>query len=291
MALLLFTTFQIPVAVAQNVPTILVSRFTGGAAGSAAFSIPPAMVVDFLTPAQRLFCINFYMTFTFVGPVFSLTLKKAPHHHHLLLPRLRIAVPPLLQHALELHAHPTLDPDAGLATVSRRPPRRPDGQRRDRDWRRHLVAPPVLISGTPDPPGRPTPAVDGQRSPVTRRPVLVLLDFHFGSCPLARPGGRGRPHRGRGCAQPVRHHRVRHRPVRIARRRQLGRGRLRLRPLRRRLCLLPLRPADVSSSRSRLGRQPVGLLLSRTCPRPVFVLEVRREDSRVVEIVFLVGGN
>lgn len=27
------------------------------------------MAVDFLTPAQRLFAINFYMTFTFIGPV------------------------------------------------------------------------------------------------------------------------------------------------------------------------------------------------------------------------------
>ena len=27
------------------------------------------MAVDFLTPAQRLFAINFYMAFTFIGPV------------------------------------------------------------------------------------------------------------------------------------------------------------------------------------------------------------------------------
>ena len=56
-------------AVAKNIATILVSRLICGAAGSSAFSIPPAMAVDFLTPAQRLFCINFYMTCTFVGPV------------------------------------------------------------------------------------------------------------------------------------------------------------------------------------------------------------------------------
>ncbi|KAI9689373.1 MAG: hypothetical protein M1822_010024 [Bathelium mastoideum] len=68
-AFLGFTIFQIPVGVAHNAATILVSRLICGIAGSAAFAIPPAMAVDFLTPAQRLFCINFYMTFTFVGPV------------------------------------------------------------------------------------------------------------------------------------------------------------------------------------------------------------------------------
>ena len=84
-ALLLFTVFHVPVAVAKNIATILAARLISGMAGSAAFAIressntlvesarayefeAPAMSVDFLTPAQRLFCVNFFMTCTFVGP-------------------------------------------------------------------------------------------------------------------------------------------------------------------------------------------------------------------------------
>jgi MFS transporter, DHA1 family, multidrug resistance protein len=67
-ALLLLTVFQLPVALAQDVETVLVFRLLSGIAGSAAISIPPAMAVDFLTPAQRLLCVNFYMAFTMGGP-------------------------------------------------------------------------------------------------------------------------------------------------------------------------------------------------------------------------------
>ena len=69
--LLLFALFQIPVGVAQNLPTIFVSRFIAGVGGSAPLAINSAMFADFFTPVQRGTAAAVYSSAVFVGPMFG----------------------------------------------------------------------------------------------------------------------------------------------------------------------------------------------------------------------------
>jgi DHA1 family multidrug resistance protein-like MFS transporter len=63
-----FIVFQIPVGVAQNLPTIFVCRFLGGAFGSAALAIVPGLAVDIFDHVQRGVSTMAYAAAVFAGP-------------------------------------------------------------------------------------------------------------------------------------------------------------------------------------------------------------------------------
>lgn len=63
-----FVVFQIPVAVAQNIQTIMVFRFFGGAFGSAPLAIVAGMYVDFWDPVMRGVATMGYAGAVFAGP-------------------------------------------------------------------------------------------------------------------------------------------------------------------------------------------------------------------------------
>ncbi|PVI05586.1 bicyclomycin resistance protein [Periconia macrospinosa] len=65
----LFCIFQIPVAVAQNLSTIMVCRFFGGVFGSAPLAIGGGQLADFWGPLDRGVAITFFAAATFVGPI------------------------------------------------------------------------------------------------------------------------------------------------------------------------------------------------------------------------------
>lgn len=65
----LFAIFQIPVAVARNVETILICRFFAGAAGVAPLAIVGGMLVDIWATVERAVAYCVYVGFIFLGPV------------------------------------------------------------------------------------------------------------------------------------------------------------------------------------------------------------------------------
>ncbi|KAK4695738.1 hypothetical protein P7C71_g2075, partial [Lecanoromycetidae sp. Uapishka_2] len=65
----IFAIFQIPVAVAQNVETIMLSRFLGGMFGSAPLAIIGGALADFWGPVERGFALGLFSGATFIGPV------------------------------------------------------------------------------------------------------------------------------------------------------------------------------------------------------------------------------
>jgi DHA1 family multidrug resistance protein-like MFS transporter len=65
----IFAIFQIPVAVAQNVGTIMLCRFFGGLFGSAPLAIVGGALVDFWEPVDRGIAITIFSGATFIGPV------------------------------------------------------------------------------------------------------------------------------------------------------------------------------------------------------------------------------
>lgn len=65
----LFVIFQIPVAVATNVETIMVCRFFGGVFGSAPLAIIGGALADFWGPVERGFALGLFAGATFIGPV------------------------------------------------------------------------------------------------------------------------------------------------------------------------------------------------------------------------------
>ncbi|KAF2174287.1 hypothetical protein M409DRAFT_62363 [Zasmidium cellare ATCC 36951] len=67
-AMLCFCIFQIPVGVAQNVQTILISRFLAGTFGSAMFALPAGIAVDILDPATRRLSTILFLGNVFFGP-------------------------------------------------------------------------------------------------------------------------------------------------------------------------------------------------------------------------------
>ena len=64
-----FTIFQIPVAVAQNVETIMLCRFFAGMFGSAPLAIIGGTLADFWGPVERGFALGLFSGATFIGPV------------------------------------------------------------------------------------------------------------------------------------------------------------------------------------------------------------------------------
>ncbi len=64
-----FAIFQIPVAVAQNVETIMICRFLGGMFGSAPLAIVGGALADFWGPVERGFALGLFSGATFIGPV------------------------------------------------------------------------------------------------------------------------------------------------------------------------------------------------------------------------------
>lgn len=64
-----FAIFQIPVAVAQNVYTIMICRFFGGMFGSAPLAVVGGALADFWGPVERGFALGLFSGATFIGPV------------------------------------------------------------------------------------------------------------------------------------------------------------------------------------------------------------------------------
>lgn len=67
----IFAVFQIPVAVAQNLETIMLCRFFGGLFASAPLAIIGGAFVDFWGPVERGVAMCFFSAATFLGPVFG----------------------------------------------------------------------------------------------------------------------------------------------------------------------------------------------------------------------------
>ncbi|KAL2829158.1 major facilitator superfamily domain-containing protein [Aspergillus cavernicola] len=65
----LFAIFQIPVAVAKNVETILVCRFLMGILGCSPLAVVGGAMADFWDPIDRAVAIAMFSAATFVGPV------------------------------------------------------------------------------------------------------------------------------------------------------------------------------------------------------------------------------
>lgn len=65
----LFTIFQIPVAVAPNVATIMICRFLGGCFGAAPIAIVGGTYVDFWDTADRGIATAGFAGATFLGPI------------------------------------------------------------------------------------------------------------------------------------------------------------------------------------------------------------------------------
>ncbi|CZR67551.1 probable fluconazole resistance protein [Phialocephala subalpina] len=67
--LTVFCIFQIPVAVAQNIQTIMICRYLGGFFGVAPLAIVGGTLADFWGPIDRSVAITVFAGATFVGPV------------------------------------------------------------------------------------------------------------------------------------------------------------------------------------------------------------------------------
>lgn len=67
----IFTIFQLPVAVAQNLQTIMLCRFVGGLFGSAPLAIVGGALADFWDPATRGIAMCGFASATFTGPTIA----------------------------------------------------------------------------------------------------------------------------------------------------------------------------------------------------------------------------
>jgi len=65
----LFAIFQIPVAVAQNVETIMLGRFFGGLFASAPLAVVGGALADMWDPVERAYAVCAFAGGTFIGPV------------------------------------------------------------------------------------------------------------------------------------------------------------------------------------------------------------------------------
>lgn len=66
-----FAIFQIPVAVAQNVETIMLCRFLGGTFGCAPLSVVGGALADMWDPINMGVAISLFASATFLGPIFG----------------------------------------------------------------------------------------------------------------------------------------------------------------------------------------------------------------------------
>ncbi|KAL4812714.1 major facilitator superfamily domain-containing protein [Aspergillus spinulosporus] len=67
----IFIVFQVPVAVAQNLETLMLGRFLLGFFGTSALAIIPGALADFWGPVERAIAISLFSAATFVGPIFG----------------------------------------------------------------------------------------------------------------------------------------------------------------------------------------------------------------------------
>ncbi|KKA24446.1 hypothetical protein T310_1475 [Rasamsonia emersonii CBS 393.64] len=65
----IFVVFQIPVAVAQNLATVIVCRFLGGVGAAAPPSIVGGYLADFFDPLRRGLAVAIFTTCNFLGPI------------------------------------------------------------------------------------------------------------------------------------------------------------------------------------------------------------------------------
>ncbi|KAF7193801.1 Citrinin biosynthesis cluster MFS transporter mrr1 [Pseudocercospora fuligena] len=65
---LIFAIFQVPVAVAQNLQTIMICRFFGGFFASAPLAIVGGALADFFDPVNRGVALSLFGAATFIGP-------------------------------------------------------------------------------------------------------------------------------------------------------------------------------------------------------------------------------
>lgn len=66
---IIFAIFQIPVAVARNVETIMLGRFFGGFAASAPLAVVGGALADIFDPIERAYGVCVFAAAAFVGPV------------------------------------------------------------------------------------------------------------------------------------------------------------------------------------------------------------------------------
>jgi MFS transporter, DHA1 family, multidrug resistance protein len=66
-----FCIFQIPVAAAQNLQTILICRFFIGFFGTAAMAVTPGVLADVFSPKDRGVAVSVYAAAAFIGPIFG----------------------------------------------------------------------------------------------------------------------------------------------------------------------------------------------------------------------------
>lgn len=66
-----FCIFQIPVAVAQNLQTILICRFFMGFFGTSALAVTPGALADMFSPIDRGVAVSLYAAAAFIGPIFG----------------------------------------------------------------------------------------------------------------------------------------------------------------------------------------------------------------------------
>lgn len=67
----IFCIFQVPVAVAQNLHTIIISRFFIGFFGTSAMAVTPGVLADIFSPADRGVAVSLYAAAVFIGPIFG----------------------------------------------------------------------------------------------------------------------------------------------------------------------------------------------------------------------------
>lgn len=72
----IFAIFNIPVAVAQNLQTIMICRFFGGFFGSAPLAIVGGTLADFWDPVDRGVAICIFASSTLVGPILGPIVSK-----------------------------------------------------------------------------------------------------------------------------------------------------------------------------------------------------------------------
>jgi DHA1 family multidrug resistance protein-like MFS transporter len=70
----IFAIFQIPVAVARNVETIMICRFLQGLAGCAPLAVVGGALADIWDPIERGVAVSIFSAATFIGPVAGLSL-------------------------------------------------------------------------------------------------------------------------------------------------------------------------------------------------------------------------
>jgi len=93
----IFAILQIPVAVAQNLETIIICRFLIGFFGCSSLAVIGGALADFWGPVDRAIAIALFSSATFLGPIFGpimyVHLTQFPTHYY----RLPLTNVPFLQ--------------------------------------------------------------------------------------------------------------------------------------------------------------------------------------------------